>query len=131
MELVVETDLIVNSFRINFNFRKKLIKNLGLSNQGKWEIVARKTYHVRKKWQKKSQRMCPDITIFNRDTSEIVIIENKIFASETNSQTQDYSLEEFQKQVAQDLDLKRPNYFYFYLTLDGSSPSSDVYKEIT
>jgi len=125
------TDLLVNAFNQHTSFQKNLIVNLGLTTYEGWEGFARKAFSVKKKGKQKAVKMCPDMTLINRESGEIAIIENKIFSLETANQTLDYALEEFSNKVAEDLDVENPKFSYFYLSLDGYKPKSTVFKSIT
>ena len=106
---------------INFlyNFLNELYQNLDLSSQ-----LVNSEYKVFREYREGLNGRIIDILIYFEKCKRIVVIENKVYSTESENQLRDYY--NYIEQKFQDLDgyLKT----YVYLTIDGEKPENDYDK---
>lgn len=110
------TDLLVNAFNLDRQFRDRFLRFVGERPGGGWVAQSR----VRVKRADSRQADVPDIVLHNDSTSRIVLVEVKIWSGEGVNQLERYSNPEFSAVIAKRL-LGSPKFRscnLVYLTLD-------------
>ena len=121
----VYTNLISFLFNKHAEFRMNFLKKL----EGKGE-----DYKV---WQAipwpriGAKDDIPDLLLLNKATSEIILIENKIYAEEGETQTKRYASPTYKKKLQSHYDRQISKISYYYLTLEGQKPSSSEFKPLS
>jgi len=123
------TDLLGHAFNENSTFKKNFLSLLGEKDDNDWEYEIRPNIPIKSESGRKKD--IPDLILYNKKTKVVLLIENKIFSDEGWNQTERYASEEFKDSIEEYLDLQKPHFKFFYLTLDGTKPSSKEFQILT
>lgn len=123
------TNLIVYAFKENFEFRRNFLLLLGEEDYGDWDFLIR--YPILVVSGSGRKKDIPDLILISRKGNKVLLIENKIFSGEGWNQTDRYASDEFRKGLEACIRITGPDFRYFFLTLDGGSPSSTLFRTIS
>ena len=125
------SDLIAEAFRESHEFRVRLLNQLSETYSDDWKVQVRVNVPVVIPGGRK--RDIPDLIFSSESLNRIIVLENKIFSGEGWEQTIRYTEKSFKEQLAQEetIRLNNPEFSFYYLTLDGSTPASNEFKSIS
>lgn len=121
------TDLLAVAFQVP-QMKDAILRSFGEENHIAWKLKTRYPVQISKPGGRKKD--VPDMVFFNPELRKTIIVENKVFSGEGWEQTKHYSSNEFRERLEKRLGFPIEDYKFFYLTLDGTPPSSEDFTPI-
>lgn len=123
------TDLVKNAFDNNQEFKRNFCKFFANDVSDDFILSVRNSRTYIKLTERKTE--IPDMLLYSRQKSEIILIENKIFSFEGYKQTERYSSPDFIGIVKKNLNMPNAKFDkFFYVTLDGKKAKSSRFQSI-